>query len=142
MVGGDPFTSFGRQAFSFENGVTAISEDLAPYIRAIVSFDLRLEQRRFALSGILSQDARDGKRIRTTRASRAALEGGNKESTRRERWFSARLNPSRVLATGGHGWQDILLQYEKGKDHSENMSGAWRERSQSCDFESSSDGGI
>lgn len=101
--------STGRLAPSFENRMTAISEDLAPYIRAIVAFDLRLEQYRLELSGLLSQGG-GTKRIRRTRASRAALEGGDKATTRRERWFAIDTNPSRVLATGGNEWQDVLVQ--------------------------------
>ncbi|KAK2754589.1 hypothetical protein FQN54_006990 [Arachnomyces sp. PD_36] len=107
----DTFYSPGRQAPSFENGIPAISEDLAPYIRSIIAFDLRLERRRMELSGLLSQG--HGKRMRTTRASRAALEGGSKQSTRRERWFPRRLNTARVLGTGGKGWQDLLHFYHE-----------------------------
>lgn len=99
----------GRLAPSFENGMAPISEDLAPYIRAIVAFDLRLEQHRLELSGLLSQGG-GTKRMRKTRASRAALEGGDKANTRRERWFTNDINPSLVLATGGKEWQDILVQ--------------------------------
>ncbi|PGH32808.1 hypothetical protein GX50_04409 [[Emmonsia] crescens] len=105
----DPFNPpSGRQSFSFDNGTAPISEDLAPYIRAIVSFDLRLEQHRQALSGPISHDPKSNKRIRTTRASRAALEGGDKASIRKERWFSGKLNSRSVLATGGPEWQDVL----------------------------------
>jgi sorting nexin-8 len=51
----------GCSALSFENGTAVISEDLAPYIRAIVAFDLRLEKYRLDLSGVLS---RTGRKIR------------------------------------------------------------------------------
>ncbi|PGH13856.1 hypothetical protein AJ79_03424 [Helicocarpus griseus UAMH5409] len=111
MENPDPFNPPpGRQSFSFDGGIAPISEDLAPYIRSIVAFDLRLEQHRLALSGLLSQGSKANKRARTTRASRAALEGGDKASIRKERWFSVKLNPKRVLATGGFGWQDVLLR--------------------------------
>lgn len=107
----DTFYTPGRQAPSFENGMAAISEDLGPYIRSIIAFDLRLERRRIEMSGLLSQG--HGKRMRTTRASRAALEGGSKQSTRRERWFPRRVNPARVLDTGGKGWQNLLHNYRE-----------------------------
>ncbi|ODH53203.1 hypothetical protein GX48_00739 [Paracoccidioides brasiliensis] len=110
-VNPDPFNqSSGRQSFSFDNCIAPISEDLAPYIRTIVACDLRLEQQRLALSGLISQDSVGNKRYRTTRASRAALEGGDKASIRKERWFSGKFNPKSVLATGGAGWQDVLGQ--------------------------------
>ncbi|PGH23791.1 hypothetical protein AJ80_02221 [Polytolypa hystricis UAMH7299] len=108
----DPFApSYGRQAPSFESGTAVVAEDIAPYIRNIVAFDIRLEQRRLALSGLFSQGGTN-KRVRRTRASMAALEGGSKASTRRDRWFPPRLNPSKVLATGGKEWQDVLLHFE------------------------------
>lgn len=100
----------GRLAPSFENGIAPIAEDLAPYVRAIMAFDLRLEQYRFKLSGLLSQGVTCTKRMRKTRASRAALEGGDKASTRKERWFDMDANPSRILSTGKSEWQDILVQ--------------------------------
>lgn len=100
----------GRLAPSFENGIAPISEDLGPYIRAIMAFDLRLEQHRLKLSGLLSQGADGTKKVRRTRASRAALEGGDKAFTRKERWFDTDANPSRILATGNEEWQEILAQ--------------------------------
>lgn len=105
------YTPPGRQAPSFENGIAAISEDLAPYVRSIIAFDLRLERRLMELSGLLWQG--HGKKMRKTRASRAALEGGSKECIRRERWFPCKLNPARVLDTGGKGWQDLLHTYRE-----------------------------
>ena len=100
----------GRLAPSFENGLGPLFEDLAPYIRAIVAFDLRLEKHRLQLSGLLSQSSNSTKRARTTRASRAALEGGDKSYTRKERWFPPGTNPPRILATGNQEWLDLLLQ--------------------------------
>ncbi|CAF9931208.1 MAG: hypothetical protein GOMPHAMPRED_005846 [Gomphillus americanus] len=84
-----------------------VANDLAPYIRSIVSYDDRLEHERAHLNKLLSDGTRPGKRQRTTRASRAALEGGHKASTRRERWFECELDFPLVLETGGTDWQDI-----------------------------------
>lgn len=96
-------------ASSFESDVAGVVQDISPYIRSIMAFDLRLERYRLQLSGIMSEGPRN-KRVRTTRASRAALEGGNKSSTRRERWFSQDANPKQILATGSSEWQDALVQ--------------------------------
>ncbi|GAD99040.1 hypothetical protein AOR_1_176134 [Paecilomyces variotii No. 5] len=100
----------GRLAPSFENGMDVIYEDLAPYIRGIVAFDLRLERYRLELSGLPSQGGGSTKRARKTRASRAALEGGDKANTRKERWFPADVQPNRILATGNEEWQKVLVQ--------------------------------
>ncbi|PWY69121.1 hypothetical protein BO70DRAFT_390213 [Aspergillus heteromorphus CBS 117.55] len=100
----------GRLAPSFENGLGPIAEDLGPYIRGIMAYDLRLAQHRHQLSGLLSADATGTKRSRQTRASRAALEGGNKAYTRRERWFPTDANPGLILSTGKQEWQDLLVQ--------------------------------
>lgn len=125
----------GCSALSFENGTAVISEDLAPYIRAIVAFDLRLEKYRLDLSGVLS---RTGRKIRKTRASRAALEGGDKACTRRERWFPG-TNSTRILATGGKEWQDILVR--SGHCYVPSVSRGRSESSHSAS-ESSGDGGL
>ncbi|WEW61140.1 hypothetical protein PRK78_006630 [Emydomyces testavorans] len=99
----------GHRPLSFEHGTPVISEDVAPYIRFIVASDLRIEQQRHQLNSLLSQSVPGAKRMRTTRASRAALEGGNNAMARRERWFSGKVVPAQVMATGGLGWENILL---------------------------------
>ena len=129
----------GRLAPSFENRLGPLSEDLAPYIRAIMAFDLRLEQYRLQLSGLLSENADGNKRMRKTRASRAALEGGSKAETRKERWFPPGTNPALILATGNKEWQDLLVQ--TGHFTVTSM----RESSKECSdlaSESSGDGGL
>ncbi|KAI9759488.1 MAG: hypothetical protein M4579_002328 [Chaenotheca gracillima] len=98
----------GFQISSFDRPTSLISEDLAPYVRTIVKHDLFLEEQRRQLSNLLSEGGRGGKKLRTTRASRSALEGGNRSSTRRERWFEGDLDVESVLHTGGEGWQDTL----------------------------------
>ena len=100
----------GPQISSFDGPLSIITEDLAPYVRSIVSCDLRLEERRRLLSSLPSQPGKNGKRQRTTRASRAALEGGSKAHTRRERWFPKNTDLDSVLQSGGEGWQDIASQ--------------------------------
>ncbi|KAL4968245.1 sorting nexin Mvp1 [Aspergillus stella-maris] len=100
----------GGAELMFEHGKRSIAEDVSPCIRAILTFDLRLEQYRRDLSGLLTGNERGAKRMRTTRASRAALEGGNKAETRKERWFTNPFNVGRVLATGKKEWQDLLVQ--------------------------------
>ncbi|PYH45599.1 sorting nexin Mvp1 [Aspergillus saccharolyticus JOP 1030-1] len=100
----------GRLAPSFENGLRPIAEDLGPYIRGIMAYDIRLAQRRLQLGEILSTDGKGAKRTRQTRASRAALEGGDKAYTRKERWFPSDVNPSLVFATGKQEWQEILAR--------------------------------
>ncbi|KAL4949884.1 hypothetical protein BDW69DRAFT_197715 [Aspergillus filifer] len=100
----------GGAELLFEHGKRSIAEDVSPFIRAIMTFDLRLEQYRRDLSGLLSGSETGTKRMRTTRASRAALEGGNKAETRKERWFTSPVNVGRVLATGKKEWQDLLVQ--------------------------------
>ena len=102
--------SKGPQISTFDGSLSTITEDLAPYVRSIVSYDLRLEEHRRLLSSVLSQSGKNGKRQRTTRASRAALEGGSKAHTRRERWFPINTNFDSVLQSGGERWQDIALK--------------------------------
>jgi DNA polymerase III delta prime subunit len=129
----------GRLAPSVENRLGPLSEDLAPYIRAITAFDLRLEQYRLQLSGLLSENVGGNKRMRKTRASRAALEGGSKAETRKERWFPPGTNPALILTTGNKEWQDLLVR--TGHFTVTSM----RESSKECSdlaSESSGDGGI
>ncbi|EFW19566.1 hypothetical protein D8B26_007776 [Coccidioides posadasii str. Silveira] len=108
-------SAYSTQAYhrplSFEHGMPVMAEDVAPYIRFIIASELRIEQQRLQLTGLLSQPGNEPKRMRTTRASRAAFEGGDKATTRRERWFPGRVVPARVMATGGLGWENLLLLY-------------------------------
>ena len=53
----------------------------------------------------LSLDGRPARRIRLSRVSRSALEGGRREQKRRDRWFKNReLNLRAVLETGSPEW--------------------------------------
>ncbi|KAJ5256898.1 hypothetical protein N7478_013002 [Penicillium angulare] len=105
------WTSTGRLAPSFEGCLAPITEELAPYIRAIMAFDGRLKVYRDTLYTAWVQEQGTGeKRARTTRASRAALEGSDKAFTRRERWFPEETNYFLVQATGMPEWQDSLIR--------------------------------
>ncbi|EGD97477.1 hypothetical protein TESG_04885 [Trichophyton tonsurans CBS 112818] len=103
---------------SFEHGTSVIAEDVAPYIRHIILFEMYLEQYRLRLGGLSPQNGPPGKRARTTRASRAAVEGVDKASIRRDRWFPGRIIPEQIIATGGKGWESIL-QYPQTDDLAE-----------------------
>ncbi|KAL8687266.1 MAG: hypothetical protein Q9218_006513 [Villophora microphyllina] len=90
---------------TLDSPTPTITQDIAPYVRSIVSYDLRLEEHRTQLELAAAGGRNGGKRARTTRASRAALEGGSKKDTRRERWFPASTDFAKVLGTGGSNWQ-------------------------------------
>ena len=100
----------GPQISAFDGILSITTEDLAPYVRSIVAYDLRLEEQRGLLNSLLLQPGQSSKKQRTTRASRAALEGGSKAHTRRERWFPKNTNFEAVLYSGGQGWQDLALK--------------------------------
>ena len=89
---------------------SSLAEDVAPYVRSILSYDIRLTEQRRQLELSLSQSNGRHHHTRKTRASRAALEGGSKSSTRREIWFEATMDVKSVLNTGGIGWQETLQE--------------------------------
>ncbi|KAF1968168.1 P-loop containing nucleoside triphosphate hydrolase protein [Bimuria novae-zelandiae CBS 107.79] len=69
-------TSYNLTPSSFDRTFRIVVEDLAPYVRSIVASELVLEEQRIRLGGLLSEGgSRAGKRQRTTRAARTALEG-------------------------------------------------------------------
>ncbi|KAH0834409.1 hypothetical protein AYO21_09390 [Fonsecaea monophora] len=91
-------SSPGRKAPSLDNpSAISLVTEVAPYIRYIVSHDQRLEQVRNELHGSSQQGI---KRQRRTRAARAALEGGNKKTVRRDKWFPEELDWAAVMRTG------------------------------------------
>jgi DNA polymerase III delta prime subunit len=96
-------TSFILTPSSFDRTFGIITLDLAPYVRSIVAHEQILETQRVRLSNLLSAGG-NGKRARTTRASRVALEGGVRETKRRDRWFEADVNFELVMATAGKEW--------------------------------------
>lgn len=93
----------GLSQSAFDGPLNIITTDLAPYVRSIVQYDEALEEQRDRLD-LLMTDGRKAKRARTTRAARSALEGGQRSTTRRERWFTKNLDFNAVLATGGIAW--------------------------------------
>ncbi|KAK4970441.1 hypothetical protein LTR28_000261 [Elasticomyces elasticus] len=100
----------GPQVSILDGPLAAIATDVAPYVRSIVRFDLALEEQRLRLSNLLGASSRNGKRVRNTRAAWSALEGGKRESTRRERWFPKALNMAAVLRTGGEEWPKCSME--------------------------------
>ncbi|PSN66300.1 hypothetical protein BS50DRAFT_411914 [Corynespora cassiicola Philippines] len=90
-------------ASSFDRTFRIVVDDLAPYVRSIVAHEQILEGQRIRLSNLLSEGG-TGKRARTTRASRTAMEGGSRGTKRRERWFEKELNFDLVMATAGKSW--------------------------------------
>ena len=100
---------------SFDGPMSSIVQDLAPYVRSIVYSDMKLEEHRLQLNSLLAQNGRNGKRMRTTRASHAALEGGSKAHTRRERWFPVDTDSKLILQSGGDGWQELAWKRTLGE---------------------------
>jgi len=90
----------------FDGPLNPIALDLAPYVRSIVQYDLALEEYRNFMA---DNDGYKSKRARTTRAARSALEGGQRGSTRRERWFTKNMDLQAVLATAGCGWPKATM---------------------------------
>jgi DNA polymerase III delta prime subunit len=102
---GTPAT-YPLTASSFDRTLGIIAEDLAPFVRCIVAHELRLDAHRVRVSNLLSEGGRS-KRARTTRASQAAMEGGRRETKRRDHWFDKDLNKTLVMATAGTGWAGL-----------------------------------
>ena len=92
----------------------SIAVDIAPYVRSIIAYDLALEQQRSTLAEVHSE-GRAAKRVRTTRASRSALEGGMRASTRRERWFGRDVDYACLMRTGGYEWPRIETELVRNR---------------------------
>ena len=101
----------------------ALTTDIASYTRSIVRYDIHLEEQRASLFEVTGGKAT---KARKTRASRSALEGGQRSNTRRERWFDQDVDYEAVLATGGPGWPDLeaeLLNLRQDLTREEDTSG-------------------
>ncbi|KAI5251340.1 P-loop containing nucleoside triphosphate hydrolase protein [Aureobasidium subglaciale] len=89
----------------FDGPLRTVVNDVAPYVRSIAAYDLALESYRDMLQGSSQNSASGGgagaKRARTTRAARSALEGGQRQLTRRERWFDPNFDLELALRTAG-----------------------------------------
>lgn len=112
----------------FDNTLAPIVEDVAPYVRGIVAYDNELQKQRLRMSNLLSKGGT--KRMRNTRASHAALEGGSRTHTRPERWFKADVNGVLVMRTAGEGWAEALKEFmaEGSEEGGDSMSGRVKER--------------
>lgn len=114
-------------AFSvFDGPLKTVVTDVAPYVRSIAAFDLALEARRGILQGS-SQGSTGGggagtKRSRTTRAARSALEGGQRQLTRRERWFDPAFDLQLALRTAGD-WPRVEGDIAEARLHSPGFDG-------------------
>jgi hypothetical protein len=91
----------------FDRTLRLIVLDVAPWVRGIMAYDSQLMQERSKLSSLLSEggNGKGRKRMRTTRAALSALEGGERRSTRGEKWFKG-VGTGLVMRTGGEGWAE------------------------------------
>jgi DNA polymerase III delta prime subunit len=102
----DNRSSYNLVASCVDHTLRVVVADVAPYVRSIVAHELALETQRVRLGSLLSEGGRS-KRARTTKASRTAMEGGERQEKRRERWFHRDLNFELVMRTAGSGWAGI-----------------------------------
>ena len=106
----------------FDRTMKLITLDVAPYVRSIVSYDQQLQKERLLRGNLVSEGGVAGKkRMRNTRSAYSAMEGGSRASTRREKYFTADINPHLVMQTGGDGW-DTLTSRISGEQSSTNTA--------------------
>ncbi|OAR01575.1 hypothetical protein LLEC1_00874 [Akanthomyces lecanii] len=96
----------------FDRTMTIIVTEVAPWVRGIVHYDDDLMQDRQRLNELLGDGGRR-KRMRTTRSAYSALEGGERRTTRKERYFGDCLSTEAVMHTAGEGWQESLPPRDK-----------------------------
>ncbi|CAI6341068.1 unnamed protein product [Periconia digitata] len=101
--------TYNLLASSLDRQFRVVVEDIAPYIRSIVSYETFLDAQRVRLGNLLSEGGQGTKRSRTTRAARTALEGGERRSKRKDRWFSEDLDRVLVMHTGSETWLGLGL---------------------------------
>lgn len=117
-------TSYNLLASSLDRSFSLIALDIAPYVRSIVAYEQVLETQRIRLGNLLSEGGR-AKRGRTTKASRTAMEGGERASKRRERWFHRDLNLELVMRTAGSSWAGMGWKREgEGEDGEASVTGS------------------
>lgn len=96
----------------FDRTMAIIVMEVAPWVRGIVHYDDHLMQDRQRLNDLLGDSGRR-KRMRTTRSAYSALEGGERRTTRKERYFGDCLSTEAVMHTAGEDWQQTLPLREK-----------------------------
>lgn len=105
----------------FDGPLQTVVTDVAPYVRSIAAYDLALETHRDKLQGSsqgsISGGGAGSKRSRTTRAARSALEGGQRQLTRRERWFDSNFDLELALRTAGD-WPRVESDIAETRLHS------------------------
>ncbi|KAF2851432.1 hypothetical protein T440DRAFT_422819 [Plenodomus tracheiphilus IPT5] len=111
-------SSYNLNLSSFDRTFSIITLDLAPYVRSIVAHERDLEAKRTKINSLLCLGGSQGekKRGRSTRAARTAIEGGVRETKRRERWFDAPLDFGLVMGTAGSMWSGIGWRGEGGEE--------------------------
>jgi hypothetical protein len=113
----------GLTMCSLDGAFRPIVEDVAPYVREIAAFDHETEAEKARLA--LTLDGRPARKIRLTRVSRSALDGGRRELKRRDRWFSKDLNLLAVLETGSKDWMRArMARVEEMQTWSAGVGGA------------------
>jgi hypothetical protein len=85
---------------SFDRAFYIITLDLAPYIRAMARHDLGVERDQASLM------VSNQKRVRLSRVSRSAAEGGRREEKRSEKKFGREVNLELIMETGGELWEE------------------------------------
>jgi DNA polymerase III delta prime subunit len=128
-------SSFNLTPSSFDRTFKIITLELAPYVRSIVAHEQTLEAQRIHMSNLLSGGG-TAKRARTTRASRVALEGGVRETKRRDRWFDTALNFELVMATAGKEWTGMGWRSEEDEsgEGAASLAGTQESTSESQDI--------
>ncbi|KAH9877840.1 hypothetical protein J1614_003057 [Plenodomus biglobosus] len=119
-------SSYNLNLSSFDRTFSIITLDLAPYIRSIIAHERDLEAKKAQVSSLLCLGGGQGgqKRGRSTRAARTAMEGGVRESKRRERWFEGfEVDSERVLGTAGDGWAGMGWKSEGEEEGEESLAG-------------------
>lgn len=128
-------SSSSLEASVFDHTLAPIVEDVAPYVRGIVAYDNELQKQRLKMSNLLSKGG-STKRMRNTRASHAALEGGSRTHTRRERYFKADLNGVLVMRTAGEGWAEAVREVmAEGSEAGESTAGRVKDRARKVVFD-------
>ncbi|KAF3042888.1 hypothetical protein E8E12_004150 [Didymella heteroderae] len=125
----DTRSSYNLVASSVDRTLRIITTDIAPYVRSIVACELVLESQRIMLGNLLSEGGRS-RRARTTKASRTAMEGGERQLKRRERWFHRDLSFELVMRTAGSGWAGMGWKGE-GEGEESSVAGSVTETQRS-----------